>query len=158
MATQEKPQQNNKRSLDLRIRAEIREGLDREVQQSGRLLTAIVEEYLAAGLARSSGELVEQESLPAIRAAVREEVQKQMGVHRKELAAELAERMKRADDRLIKLIVKGARSSGIGHRMLYALIAKSIGKDYAQVVYEDAKAKTGKDLARRGEPGEEEPQ
>ena len=140
-----------KKQIGLRVEGHLKDGLDAQAERSGRAATTILEEYIAAGLARDSGELVEQHSLPAIRAAVREEVARSMEDLREKLSADLAKSARRSDDRLAALIVKAARYSGIAQRMLYALIAKTVNPDFAARAHEDAKEKTGKDIARPDE-------
>lgn len=140
-----------KKQLGLRVEGRLKDGLDDLAQRTGKSATAILEEYMAAGLARDSGELVEQQSLPEIRKAVREEVHKAIEELRSDLLVDLQKSVKRGDDRLAGLIVKGVRNAGIGQRMVYSLIAKIAGADFAAKVYEDAKEKTGKDIARPDE-------
>ncbi|MBA2393055.1 MAG: hypothetical protein H0V70_09955 [Ktedonobacteraceae bacterium] len=114
--------------------------------------TSILENYIAAGLARDSGELIEQNSLPAIRQAIREEVAKAMQELYQQLSTDLQKSARRSDDRLAALIVKAARYSGIGQRMLYSLMAKTVNPDFAAKMFETAKEQTGKDIARPEEP------
>jgi len=68
-----------------------------------------------------------------------------------QLSVDLAKSARRSDDRLAALIVKAARYSGIAQRMIFALIAKVVNPDFASRAYEDAKEKTGKDIARPDE-------
>jgi len=119
--------------------------------------TSILEDYMAAGLARDNGELIEQNSLPAIRAAIREEVAKAMQDLYQQLSVDLQKSARRSDDRLAALIVKAARYSGIGQRMLYSLTAKMVTQDFAAKMYEAAKEQTGKDIARPDETKPTEP-
>lgn len=140
-----------RKRLDIRIAAELREALDRQADESGQMLTAIVERYIVDGMARDQGELVESSTLPAIRSAVREEVARQMSELYAKLADDLAARMKRADNRLASLGAKGARSAGIAMRLVYSLLAKQSTPEFAREAYEDAKAIVGKALASREE-------
>jgi hypothetical protein len=140
-----------KKQLGLRVEAHLKDGLADQAGRSGKAATTLLEEYIAAGLARDNGELIEQNSLPAIRAAVREEVGKAMQELYQQLSADLQKSARRSDDRLAALIVKAARSAGIGQRMIYALIAKVVNPNYAAQAYEDAKERTGKDIARPDE-------
>jgi hypothetical protein len=143
-----------KKQLGLRIDAKLKDALDERAQRTGTPATAILETYIAAGLARDNGELIEQSSLPAIRVAVREEVAKAIADLRQQLSADLAKSARRSDDRLAALIVKSARYAGIAQRMLYALVSKTAGQQFASAAYEDAREKTGKDLARPDEKRE----
>ena len=54
-----------------------------------------------------------------------------------------------SDDRLASLIVRAVRDAGIIRRLLYALVAKTFGLEFAQEAYENAKAKSGQELATR---------
>ncbi len=143
---------STKKQLGLRIEGHLKDGLDERAQRTGTPATSILEEYIAKGLARDSGELIEQNSLPAIREAVREEVSKAMTELYQQLSADLQKSAKKSDDRLAALIVKTARYSGIGQRMIYALLAKTVNPNFANQAFEDAKEKTGKDLVRPDEP------
>jgi hypothetical protein len=137
-----------KKRLDIRIEEDLRDGVELLSRQNGQTLTAVVERYVRDGLARDNGELVEQQSLPEIRKAVREEVGKAIQELRGDLLVDLQKSVKRGDDRLAGLILKGVRYAGIGQRMIYSLIAKTSGAEFAARAYDDAKEKTGKDIAR----------
>ncbi|MGH2505815.1 MAG: hypothetical protein ACRDHZ_00110 [Ktedonobacteraceae bacterium] len=140
-----------KKRLDIRIAADLRDGLDLQAKQSGKSLTAVVEDMLAADLARRQGEIVESGTLPTIRAAVREEVGMQIAELYGKLADDLMKRMSRADNRLAAIGAKGARSAGIAWRLVYALLVSHKSERYAKDAYEDAKVKAGKELAQREE-------
>ncbi|MGH2478033.1 MAG: hypothetical protein ACRDHW_00030 [Ktedonobacteraceae bacterium] len=140
-----------RKRLDIRIAAELREALDQQADQSGQMLTAIVERYIVDGMARDNGELVESSTLPAIRAAVREEVAKQFTELYSKLADDLNARLKRADNRLAAIGAKGARSAGIAWRLAFNVLLEQTTAQHAREVYEDAKAKAGKELAQREE-------
>jgi hypothetical protein len=141
-----------KKQVGLRIEDHLKDGLQDQAKQSGKPETTLLEEYIAAGLARDHGELIEQNSLPAIREAVREtvreEVKRAMAELYQQLSTDLQKSAKRSDDRLAALIVKAARYSGIGQRMLYSFIAKSVSTEFALKMFEAAKEQTGKDIAR----------
>src|SRR5260370_37521914 len=98
-----------KERLVLRSGAELRDGLDLRVQESGRPLTAVVESYIAAGLARDNGELVEQSTLPLIGETVRREVNQALNQLYDKLSADMAKVALRDTNRLAALSVKGAR-------------------------------------------------
>src|SRR6266516_5504366 len=140
-----------KKQLGLRIEGHLKDGLDEMSQRTGAPATGILEGYIEKGLARDNGELIEQNSLPEIRKAVREEVAKAMQELYQQISVDLPKSARRSDDRLAALIVKAARSAGIGQRMLYSLLSKSVNPDFAAKSYEDAKEKTGKDIAKPDE-------
>src|SRR5215472_688767 len=79
-----------KKRLDLRIEGALRDGIDLEAKRTGKPLTAIVEGYIRDGLARDHGQLVELNSLPEIRAAVRQETEQAMGQLYQQLSLDLA--------------------------------------------------------------------
>lgn len=125
--------------------------LDDQSKRSGIPATTLLEDYIAKGLARDSGVLIEQNSLPAVRQAVKEEVARAMQELYQQLSVDLQKSARRSDDRLAALIVRAARYSGIAQRMLYALITKLVSPQYAGSSYEDAREKTGVDLSRPDE-------
>lgn len=137
-----------KKQLGLRIEGHLKDGLDERAQRTNTPVTKVLENYIEAGLARDNGELIEQNSLPAIRAAVREEVGKAMQELYQQLSADLQKSARRSDDRLAALIVKASRSAGIAQRMTLSIAGKVLGEDSARRAYEDAREKAGKDIAR----------
>jgi CRP-like cAMP-binding protein len=146
-----------KKQVGLRVEGRLKDGLQDQAKRSGKPETTLLEEYIAAGLARDNGELVEQNSLPAIRVAVKEEVAKAMQELYQQLSTDLQKSARRSDDRLAALIVKAARYSGIGQRMLYSLMAKTVNPDFAAKMFETAKEQTGKDIARPDETKPSDP-
>jgi len=140
-----------KKQIGLRVEDHLKDGLQDQAKRSGKPETTLLEEYIAAGLARDNGELIEQNSLPAIRAAIREEVAKAMQELYQQLSTDLQKSARRSDDRLAALILKAARYSGVGQRMLYSFIAKSISTDFALKMFEAAKEQTGRDIAKPDE-------
>lgn len=140
-----------KKQIGLRVEAHLKDGLDDQAARSGRSATTILEEYIAAGLARDSGELVEQHSLPAIRQAVREEMGKAMQELYQQLSADLQKAAQRSDNRLAALIVKAARYAGIGQNLVYSLMMKTVTQDFASKSFEAAKERIGKEIARPDE-------
>lgn len=136
-----------KKQLHVRIAEHLRAGLDLRVEQSGKPLTVIVERYLAEGLARDAGQLVEIQSLPEIRNAVRDETFKAMSQAYQQLSTDLAQASKRETERLAKLSANSWRDSGIAWRLTYGLVSHIAGNVKAREWYEDAKAKAGKAIA-----------
>lgn len=135
-----------KKRLDVRVEAELRDGLDQRAEQTGQQLTAIVECYITEGLARDAGQRVEIQSLPEIRAAVRDETTRVMSQLYEQLSTDLAKASKRDTERLAKMSANTWRDAGIAWRMLYALVSHLAGADKARDWYEDAKAKAGRAL------------
>ena len=137
-----------KKQLGLRVDDHLKDGLNDQAQRSSKSATMLLEEYIAAGLARDNGELVEQNSLPAIRAAVREEVGKAMQELYQQLSADLQKSARKSDGRLAALIVKAARSAGIAQRMLFSLASKLVNYEFAMKIWDSAKEQVGKDIAK----------
>jgi hypothetical protein len=133
-----------KKRLDIRLESELRDGLDQRVQQSGDLLTTLVERYIAEGLARDAGQLIEVQSLPEIRAIVQQETTRAIEQLYEQLSTNLVRAAKRDTERLAKLSANGWRDSGIAWRLLYALASHTVGNTKVREWYEDAKAKAGK--------------
>lgn len=147
-----------KQRLEIRIDEDTRAALEIEARRADKSLNAIVEKYIQDGLARSQGKLIEVESLPLMREAVREETGKVMAQLYEKLRADLAAQNKRADDRLASLMMKAVRFSGLGQRMLYHFMVRQLGQARADQIYGQAKEQTGKDLARTSkETGESAP-
>ena len=140
-----------KKRLDVRIAAELRDGIDQRVEQTGDQLTVIVERYIREGLARDAGQLQEIQSLPEIRAAVREETTRAIGQLYQELSADLAKANKRDTERLAKMSANTWRDAGIAWRMLYALLSHLVGAEKAREWFDDAKNKAGKALKSAGD-------
>jgi hypothetical protein len=143
----------SKERFAIRISPDLRRRLDDQAAHNGGI-TALAERYFAEGLARDSGELVEQNSLPAIREAVRSEVQICMDQLYERLSQDLQQSARKSDDRLAALIVKAARSAGIAQRMLFSLASKLVNNDFAMKIWESAKEQTGKALVKPEEKTE----
>lgn len=119
-------------------------------------MTAVVEEFLAQGIARLRGEVMEQQSLPVVREAIHSAVgqanaqlyQALRDLLRAEFLDDLKAIEKKGNDRLAALLVRAIREGGIARRMIYPLLARQVSESFAAAVYQDAVEKTGKDLAR----------
>ena len=142
-----------KKQLHILIAEPLRNGIDQRAQASGDTITAIVEEYIRRGLARDSGELIEQNSLPALGDLIRTELSKNAAALHKALYDELVTEMrataKRTDTRLAALVVRAIRESGISRRLAYTLLARAYTPKFAEDAFTDAKLKTNKELASR---------
>jgi flagellar biosynthesis/type III secretory pathway protein FliH len=147
-----------KKRLDVRVEAEIRDGVELEAQRTGHSLSAIVERYVRDGLAKDHGELIEANSLPEVRAAVREEVAKSMSEAYLQLERNLDRMTHRNDERLVKLILRAARYAGHSQHMVHAFLAKQFGRELADRILVAAKEVVGKEIAHRGEQGADKSQ
>ncbi len=137
-----------KKQIGLRVEAHLKDGLIDQAERSNRAATALLEEYIAAGLARDNGELIEQNSLPAIREAVRSEFNACMDQLYERLSRDLQHSARKSDDRLAALIVKAARSAGVAQRMVFSLASKLVNYEFATKIWESAKEQTGKALVK----------
>jgi len=145
--------------LYVEIEHQLRKDVEQEASQEGRSLTFVVEEALREHVARKRGEVLEQAALPLIREIVATEVKRSIAQLRLDLqedrAAQIGDLVRRSNDRLVSLLIRTLRSSGIAQRMLFSWIAKREGADYAMKAYEAAKEQTGQDLARKAGPNGE---
>lgn len=124
-------------------------------------ITDVGEELLRLGLAQRRGETIQSESLPVIRELVQTELKKTVAQIRMEIREDMQtdilstikDQARRSDDRLAALIVRTVRSSGIGQRMLYSLIAKLVNPTFAQQMYETAREQVGRELSNKSGPG-----
>ena len=137
-----------KKRLDIRIAEELRDGLDMIVVREGQTLTTIVERYIRDGIARDNGELIETNSLPEVRAAVREETAKVMTELYNKYETAMAKVALRDTNRLAALMSKAARWAGTGQGMIYTLLKETRGAQFADSAFASAKEKAGKELAR----------
>jgi hypothetical protein len=144
------------KQLNVWIRSDLREAIKEVAEREGRTMTALVEEFLAQGIARLRGEVIEQQSLPVVREAIQSEIghanvqlyHALRELLRTEFLDELKAVEKKGDDRLAALLVRAIREGGIARRMIYPLLARIVSESFAATAYQDAVEKTGKDLAR----------
>ncbi len=136
----------------------------------GKHINVFLEELVQQEAARRRGEIIDAAILPVLREVIqqeflraisqlltdlREELRRQHVSLQEELRheeaaiiAEMKARERRSDDRLAGLIIRAIREGGISRRMLFTYLAKD-DSQFAMEVYEDAKAKVGKDIANR---------
>jgi len=144
-----------KKQIGLRVEAHLKDGLRDQAERSNKPATTLLEEYITVGLARDNGELIEQNSLPAIRESVRSEFHACIDQLYERLGRELHQSARKSDDRLAALIVKAARSAGIAQRMVFSLASKLVSYEFAMKIWENAKEQTGKALVKPEEKVEE---
>jgi hypothetical protein len=150
--------------LNVWISGEAKQYLDERFQQEGRHLNEQIEAYIRQDMAVHRGEIVEQQSLPVIREMVDTTLRKytaQLRVDlRDDMRLDIVEPLKtvsrNSDDRLASLIVRTVRDTGIIRRLLFALLAKTFGPEFAAEAYENAKAKSGQELTARTPKKEKE--
>jgi len=129
----------------------------------GKHTNIFIEELIQQETARRQGELIESTMLPILREMIqqeflrviaqlhtqlREEIHRENQESQASIVAEMKSRERRSDDRLASLIIRAIREGGISRRMLFTYLAKE-DSQFAMEVYEDARAKVGKDIATR---------
>jgi hypothetical protein len=152
-----KRQGSERVQLNVWISVEAKQFLEERFEREGRHLYEQIEDYIWKDMAANRGEIVEQQSLPVISEIVDTTLRKYTAQLRADLREDMRidilEPMKmvsrNSDDRLASLIVRTVRDSGIIRRLLYALVAKTFGPEFAQEAYENAKARSGQELATR---------
>src|SRR6266496_2913146 len=143
--------------LNVWISVEAKGYLDERFKQEGRHLNEQIEDYIRQDMAVHHGEIVEQQSLPVISETIEAKLRKATAQLRTDLRndmqLEMIEQIKtitrNSDNRLASLIVRAVRDAGIIRRLLYALMAKTFGPEFARDAYENAQAKAGQELAAR---------
>src|SRR6266568_5073617 len=143
--------------LNVWISVEAKQYMDERFKQEGRHLNEQIEDYIRQDMAIHNGEIVEQQSLPVISEIMNTTLRKYTAQLRADLRddmrLDILEPMKtvsrNSGDRLASLIVRTVRDAGIIRRLLYALVAKTFGLEFAQEAYENAKARSGQELAAR---------
>lgn len=148
-----------RKRLDVQVEAERYDYIKEASERMGIPMNVIADELLALGIATKRGEVIEQQSLPVIREIVQTELRKSLAQQRSDLREdmgleftnELKALQRASDNRLAALMVRALRDSNIARRLIYAMLARTHGPDFALRAYEDAKEKAGKDIARRDE-------
>ncbi len=152
-----------RKRLDIQISEERYSYIKDVSDTSGIQMNSITDELLAIGIAVKRGEVIEQQSLPVIREIITSELRKafatQRDALREDMALEFTNEFKAvsraSDNRLAALIVKTLRDANIARRLMYTILAKAYGADFALKAYEDASQKAGRDLANRQSRGDE---
>lgn len=152
-----KPSSNGDYQLNVWISAEADAYLTRCYERDGLHRKEIIETLLQREMAREAGEQVERQSLPMIHDSIETTMRKYLAQLRSDLREdmhmEIVEAMKTtaraSENRLAKLIVRVMRDSGIARRLVFALISKTHGTEFAHEAYEHAKAAAGQELAAR---------
>jgi hypothetical protein len=153
-----------RKRLDVQIDADHYDFIKEEADRSRSPMNAIADELLALGIATKRGEVIEQQSLPVIREIVQTELRKQLAQQRMdvredmslEFTNEIKAIQRASDNRLAALIVRTLRDANIARRLMFALLAKAHGPDFANKAYTDASEKAGRDIASRSTKGDTE--
>ncbi|QBD80456.1 hypothetical protein EPA93_32585 [Ktedonosporobacter rubrisoli] len=143
--------------VDAWIPEELKQYLAERAERENRGMNGLLADLIRQEQAREQGSIIEQQSLPIIREIVSSELRQQLaGVRRQlreEIVSEVTDEVKDTSlkhaNRLAGLIVRTARDSAIARRLLYVVLAKAYGPDFALKAYEDAREKAGQELAKR---------
>jgi len=150
-----------KKRLDVWIPSGLRDYVEQEAGRQDKPMNALTGELLANAIAHRRGEVIEQQSLPVIREIIQTELHKSVAQLRTdlredlqlEIVSEIKALGRRSDNRLAALLVRAIRDAQISRRLIFALLAKTFGTQFAIEAYDNAREKTGQDLAAR--PGKE---
>ncbi len=146
-----------KKRLDVHVGAERYDYVRDLSDTSGVPMNVIADELLSIGIAVKRGEVIEQQSLPIIREIVNTELRKQFAQQREaireDMSLEFTNEFKvitrQSDNRLAAIMMRIARDSNIARRLIYTVLARSYGPDFALRAYDDAREKAGKELSNR---------
>ncbi|EFH79652.1 hypothetical protein [Ktedonobacter racemifer] len=141
-----------KEQFNVRLDTTLKRALQDRANEAGQPLTQVLERYISEGLARDKGATIEASTVPVIRAAIREEMQRSMETLTAQIHQDVQQISRRDTDRLAALTVKAARSAGIGQRLVYTLLAEEVGEEAADRVFERAVTLTAKELVARSSP------
>ncbi len=146
-----------RKRLDVQIDEERFNYIKSESERTGKAMNVLSDELIAIGIAVKRGEVIEQQSLPVIREIINTELRKGFAFQREairedivvELTGEIKAMNRNNTDRLAALIVKTLRDANIGRRLVYSVLAKGYGSDFAMKMYTDASEKAGRAIANR---------
>ena len=151
--------------LDVWIPEELKTYLYERAERENKGMNLVIADFIREAQAREQGAIIEQQSLPIIREIVRSELRLQLAELRSNLRDDmlfecthrLKEVIQKNTNRLAALIMRPARDSAVVRRMVFTVLAKAYGRDFAQEIFEDAKEKVGQELAARPlrEPAED---
>src|SRR5437879_6099755 len=131
---------------DIRLNAwipeELKAYLADRAKQENRGMNQVLADLIRQEQAREQGAVVEQHSLPVIREIVQTELRKTAAQLRSDLRDDMGLDMKalhtKSDNRLAALIVRATRDAAIARRLIYTVLAKAHGPEFAQRAYETA--------------------
>lgn len=144
-----------RKRLDVQVRAEYRDYIYAESDRTGRNLNAIADELLGIALAFKNGEIVEQQSLPVIREIVQTELRRTKAELRIEIREDmnlqivhpLNEAIGKGINRVASLVSRALRDTGTIRRLVYTVLARAYGPEFAEDTFMDAREKASRELA-----------
>ena len=144
------------KQLNIWIPEDLKVYLASRAEQEKQGMNSIVSDLIREDMARRSGAIVEEQSLPVIREIVASELRQMHAQLRRDLRFD---REREADvfrdfllkqvNRLVGLIVQAIRNASYAYRFGFTLIAREHGRDYALATLNDAKEKTDQELFKR---------
>jgi hypothetical protein len=147
--------------LDAWISEELNAYLADRAKRENRGIDQVLADLVRQEQAKEQGALIEQQSLPVLREMVQTELRKTVAQLRRDLRDDLVLDMKalhsKSDNRLAALIIRATRDAAIARRLIYTILAKAHGPEFAQRAYETATERVGKELAARPAQSEDEP-
>lgn len=152
--------------LDAWIPEDLKSYLAERAERENRGMNLVLADLIRQEQAREQGAIIEQQSLPIIREIVRSELRLQLADLRQHLQDDMAfefttrlkEVIQKNTNRLAALIMRPTRDSAVVRRMIFTVLSKAHGPDFALRAFNDAKEKVGQELAARPlrEPAEDE--
>jgi hypothetical protein len=147
--------------LNAWIPEELKAYLADRAKHENRGMNQVLADIIRQEQAREQGAVIEQHSLPVIREIVQTELRKTAAQLRSDLRDDVGLDMKtvqtKSDNRLAALIIRATRDAAIARRLIYTVLAKAHGPEFAHKAYETATERVGKELAARPAQSEQEP-
>jgi hypothetical protein len=141
------------KQLNVWIPEDLRNYVAQRAEREKSTMNKIIAELIRQDMALRNGELVEENSLVILRELVAAELRQAQAQLRHDLREDRAleteaqrDWLKKQVDRLAGLLVMAVRNSSITRRLIYAVLSKSFGIDFAQKAYENAKEKAHQEL------------
>jgi hypothetical protein len=147
--------------LDAWIPEELKAYLVDRAKRENRGMDQVLADLLRQEQAREQGAAIEQQSFPVLREIVQSELRKTAAQLRQDLRDDVSLDMRafhtKSDNRLAALIVRAMRDAALARRLIYTVLAKAHGPEFAQRAYETATERVGKELAARPVQSEDVP-
>ncbi|HEU5382220.1 MAG TPA: Arc family DNA-binding protein [Ktedonobacteraceae bacterium] len=141
------------KQLNVWIPEELRDYIAERAEEEGCGMNKIVADLIRNDIAQRKGEFTRQTSLTVLQEILVRELHQthaQLRQHLREDRAEeredLWETLKKQFDRVAGLTVNATRNGGIARRLLYVLLSKTHGSNFAKEAYDYAAKKTNEDL------------
>lgn len=147
--------------LDAWIPEELNAYLVDRAKRENRGIDQVLADLVRQEQAKEQGALIEQQSPPILREMMQTELQKTAAQLRRDLRDDLVLDMKalqtKSDKRLAALMIRATRDAAIARRLIYTVLAKAHGPEFAQRAYETATERVGKELSTQPAQSEDVP-